>query len=140
MLCLFDTSAVVKLLVDEDGSAVAARLWDDASVVAASRLAYPECRAALAAARRARRLTQAAKATATRSLDQLWEELRVVELSPQIAELAGALSDEAILGGADAVHLASAVLLGGDETVVVTWDKRLRAAALSLGLAVGPAS
>lgn len=140
MFCLFDTSAVVKLLIDEDGSHLAARLWDDASAVAASRLAYPECRAALAAARRANRLTQAARVTATRSLDELWEELRVVELSPQIAALAGALSDEAVLGGADAVHLASAVLLGGDDTVVVTWDGRLRAAALSLGLVVSAAT
>lgn len=140
MLCLFDTSAIVKLLIEEDGSPIAATLWDEASAVAVSRLAYPECRAALAAARRARRLTQPARAAAVSSLDEMWAEVRVVELTPQITALAGALADQAVLGGADAVHLASAVLLGGEETVVVTWDRRLRDAALSFGLAVSPAA
>lgn len=140
MLCLFDSSAFVKLVIDEDGSELAATLWDDASVVTASRLAYPECRAALAAAERAGRLRPAARRSATRTFEGLWAGVRVVELSPQVADLAAALTDEVVLGGADAVHLASAVLLGDSDVVLVTWDTRLRDATIALGLRGAPAA
>ena len=49
-LVYFDSSALVKLVVDEDGSDLAAELWDGCDAALASRLAYPEVRAALAAA------------------------------------------------------------------------------------------
>ena len=49
-----DTSALIKLIVAEDGSDVAAELWNSYPA-ACGVLAYPEARAALAAARRARR-------------------------------------------------------------------------------------
>lgn len=53
----FDSSAFVKLLVDEEGSELAAALWDGCDAAASSRLAYPEVCAALAAAGRSRRLS-----------------------------------------------------------------------------------
>jgi predicted nucleic acid-binding protein len=52
----FDSGAFVKLIVDEDGSELAAALWDGADAAVSSRLAYPEVCAVLAAAQRARRL------------------------------------------------------------------------------------
>ena len=51
----FDSSAFVKLVVEEEGSDLAAALWDGCDVAVSSRLAYPEVRAALAAAGRADR-------------------------------------------------------------------------------------
>lgn len=53
----FDSSALVKLLVEEDGSDVAADLWDGCDLAVASRLAQVEVPAALAAAHRWRRMT-----------------------------------------------------------------------------------
>lgn len=53
----FDSSAMVKLLVEEDGSDVAAALWDGCDAAVSSRLAYPEVRTTLAAAGHDRRLT-----------------------------------------------------------------------------------
>ncbi len=41
----FDSSAFVKLVVDEDGSELAAALWDGCDAAVSSRLAYPEVRA-----------------------------------------------------------------------------------------------
>jgi uncharacterized protein len=55
----FDSSAFVKLVVEEDGSEVAATLWDGCDAAVSSRLAYPEVRAALAAAGCAHRLDPA---------------------------------------------------------------------------------
>ena len=51
-LVYFDSSAFMKLLVEEAGSELAADLWDGCEAALSSRLAYPEVRAALAAARR----------------------------------------------------------------------------------------
>ena len=51
-LAYFDSSALVKLVVQEEGSDLAADLWDSCDAALASRLAYPEVRAALAAAGR----------------------------------------------------------------------------------------
>lgn len=49
----FDSSAFVKLLVEEPGSVLAAQLWDGCDAAVSSKLAYPEVRAALAAGGRA---------------------------------------------------------------------------------------
>jgi predicted nucleic acid-binding protein len=51
-LVYFDSSALVKLAVEEVGSDVASALWDGCDAALSSRLAYPEVCAALAAAHR----------------------------------------------------------------------------------------
>jgi uncharacterized protein len=141
LLCLFDSSALVKLVVEEAASDVAARLWDEADVGLASRLAYPEVRAALASAERSGRLTSTSRRRAADSFGDFWQAIRVVEVTAQIADSAAQLADRLLLGGADAVHLASARLLTtAGDVVVVTWDVRLQRAAVASGLAVAPAS
>ena len=52
MAYYLDTSAAVKLVVEESGSDLVAELWDGCDAALTSRLAYPEVRAALAAAAR----------------------------------------------------------------------------------------
>lgn len=135
----FDSSAFVKLLVEEDGSDLAARLWDGADVVAASRLAVPEVRAALAAARRAGRLDRSAERRASRDWDEFGSATRVVELTPAVAAAAADLASRLVLGGADAVHLASAMTMIEARPILAAWDVRLRTAALETGLDVAPA-
>lgn len=134
----FDSSAFVKLLVEESGSDVAARLWDEADVVVASRLAFPEVAAALAAARRVARLDLAAERRSRRGWDQFWSATRVVELTPAVAGAAATLAGRLVLGGADAVHLASAMLMVDAEPMLAAWDVRLRTAAMEVGLLVAP--
>jgi uncharacterized protein len=124
--------------VAEEGSDVAGELWDSYPA-ACSVLAYPEARAALAAARRARRLTARAHDRAVGELDALNAELVVVGVDAALARRAGELADERALRGYDAVHLASALALGPGETILVTWDRGLSNAALDTGLAVAPA-
>lgn len=134
----FDSSAFVKLLVEESDSDVAARLWDEADVVVASRLAFPEVSAALAAARRTERLDVSSERRAHRDWDELWAATRVVELTDNVAADAAKLSRKHRLGGADAVHLASAMTLGEASPILAAWDARLRAAAIQAGLVVAP--
>ncbi len=63
----------------------------------------------------------------------------IVGIDASLSRLAGDLAAEHLLRGYDAVHLASALRLG-DRTTLITWDRRLREAAVAAGLAVAPAS
>lgn len=136
----FDSSAFVKLLVEEDGSDTAARLWDEADAVVASRLALPEVSAALAAARRGGRLEPHDEHSARRAWDEFWDATRVIELTEHLAEVASALAARMVLGGADGVHLASALTLAEADLVLITWDRRLSTAAVEAGVMVAPPS
>jgi len=57
VIAYFDTSALLKLVIAEDGADQAELLWQSVGEVVVSRLAWPEAVAALAAAQRGRRLT-----------------------------------------------------------------------------------
>ena len=138
MTTYFDTSAVVKLLVQEEDSAQARGLWDGASAAVTSRLAYPESRAALAAARRGGRLTKGSLDAAKRILDRVWAQVHVVELTSEIAVAAGDLAERFALRGYDAVHLASAISLGTGSAILATWDDDLAVAAGRAGLNTAP--
>lgn len=139
MIAYFDSSALVKLVIEEPGSDSSADLWDAADAVLSSRVAYPEVRAALAAAQRNHRLTDPQLAGATDLWAELWEALRVVELTDELAQRSGELAEEHALSGFDAVHLASALLFPAGELVVATWDGRLHAALVAVGLTTLPA-
>ncbi|MGH9379152.1 MAG: type II toxin-antitoxin system VapC family toxin [Thermoanaerobaculia bacterium] len=135
----FDSSAFVKLLVDEEGSDLAAQLWDGCDAAVSSRLAYPEVRAALAAAARDGRLERQAHETAEADWEEFWSATRVIEMSEAVAQHAGGLAQEYALRGADAVHLASALALGTNTVVLAVWDTRLRLGAEAAGLRIAPA-
>jgi predicted nucleic acid-binding protein len=137
----FDSSALVKLLLDEDGQHVSRAVWDAADATATSRLAYPEVRAGLAAAFRGRRLDPDRYLAAKVEWGRRWSELRLIEPGPGVLEAAGELAESCALRGFDAVHLASALRLGvdGDGPILVAWDERLRAAATEFGLRTAPA-
>jgi predicted nucleic acid-binding protein len=135
----FDSSAWVKLLVEEEGSDLAATLWDGCDAATSSRLAYPEVVAALAAAVRARRLEPAAERQAAATWEDFWSETRVVELTAAVAARAGVPAREHALRGADAVHLSSALAIGSGVVLLATWDARLRAGAAASGLRLAPA-
>jgi uncharacterized protein len=137
----FDSSAFVKLLVEEDGSDLAATLWDGCDAAVSSRLAYPEVRAALAAAERADRLDSSGRRRAEAAWEEdYWASTRPVELTESVTAHAGRLAGEYALGGADAVHLASLLAVGREETILAVWDRRLRTGARSAGVRVVPAA
>jgi predicted nucleic acid-binding protein len=130
----FDSSALVKLVIEETGSEDAAMLWDGADSVLTSRVGHPEIRAALSAAHRAARLDDDAYERAKAAWEALRAALRLVELTPQIETDAGELAERHPLSGFDAVHLASALTLAAVPVIVATWDARLLVAAQTAGL------
>ncbi|SHN88861.1 hypothetical protein SAMN05660350_04851 [Geodermatophilus obscurus] len=137
VLC-FDSSASVKLVVEEDGSDLAAALWDGCDAAASSRLAYPEVCAALAAAGRAHRLDPADQHRAEAVWEDYWAATRAVELTGFVTAHAGDLAGRHALRGADAVHLASLLAVGTTDTLFAVWDQRLRAGALAAGVQLAP--
>ncbi len=134
----FDSSAFVKLLVEEEGSDLTAALWDGCDAAVCSRLGYPEVRAALAAAGRDHRLEPTDQARAEAAWEDFWAATRAVELTSGLARRAGGLAAAHALRGADAVHLASALAVGATETVLAAWDRRLRTGARAVGLTLAP--
>lgn len=137
-LVFFDSSAFVKLLVEEDDSDVAATLWDGCDAAVSSRLAYPEVRAALAAAGRAHRLGADEQHHAEAMWEEYWAATRTVELTEDITHQAGRLAAAHAMRGADAVHLASVLAIGVDDTVFAVWGQRLRTAAQEVAVRLAP--
>lgn len=136
----FETSAFFKLVVDEDGSADAVEVWEAAHRVIASRLMYPEARAALAAAVRAGRVTTAESRLVRSRLESRWDQVEVIEIDDEIARASGDLAETHALRGFDSVHLASAIALADETSIFATWDLELRAAGQRVGLQLTPAA
>jgi predicted nucleic acid-binding protein len=138
-LVYFDASALVKLVVEEDGSELATALWDGCDRALSSRLSFPEVCSALAAATRDHRIATRSLAKARRDLERFWSAVQPVELTPAVERHAGELASAHSLRGADAVHLASALAMDLPDLIVAVWDHRLREGVLSAGLRVAPA-
>ena len=132
----FDSSALVKLLVlGEQDSDVAIELFRAADRRATSVIAYAECRAAVAAAFRSKRLKASDARKAVAALDDVWPAMDRLTVSEDIVHRAGDLADRRSLRGFDAIHLASA-LVQAPDAALACWDQQLSQAARAEGLAL----
>lgn len=137
MRVYYDSSALVKLLVDEPGSQWTRDCWKELPGHCSSRLAYVETRAALARAKSANRLSVLAYRQLIGDFESLWRRLELVEADSAVVNIAGALAEEFGLRGYDAVHLSSALFLDETrETVMLTWDSNLADATAGAGIPV----
>jgi hypothetical protein len=140
VIAYFDTSALLELVIAEADADQASLLWERASEVVVSRLVWPEALAALAAARRGRRLTEEGHAAAVRLLFRdLFGRCTVVSVADHLVERAAELASGYDLRAADAIHLATALAVMEPGSIFVTWDKRLQQAAIEAGLVTAPA-
>ena len=126
-------------MIREPGSELVARLWGSACPAVSSVLAYPEGRAALAAAQRDGRLAGGSYERALEGFEELYEEVVSLGVDEPLARSAGQDAADHGLRGYDAVHLATALELGEEEVVLVTWDTDLAHAAEAAGLGVAGA-
>lgn len=130
---------MLKLLVLEEGSELAEELWRRASVRIASWLLYAEARTALAAARRAGRISGHDLKGAVRDLEAACESMQLIGVDAVLARSAGALGERFELRGYDAMHLASALSVGDPALLFATWDIDLASAVVKAGRSVAPA-
>lgn len=134
MITYVDTSTLLKLVVEEAGSDVAAVIWDTADMLASVGLVVVEARAALAAAHRAGRLTTDQHREAKRQTGARIEELHLVDVGDGLIAAAADLAEADGLRGYDAVHLAGALLV--EAEILTSADGALCGAASARGLHV----
>ena len=134
MITYVDTTTLLKLVIEEDGSDRATTIWTSADTVASVSLIAVEARAALAAAKRGRRLNRVQHADAKEELDALLADLHIVEATEELIAEAAELAEAEALRGCDAVHLAATLLVGA--TILSSADTELCAAAERRGLHV----
>jgi predicted nucleic acid-binding protein len=137
-----DTSALLKLFVEEEGSVALARQIVGATHLATTcRITYAEARAALARRERESPQLRVQWAEARRLLDADWSAMGIVEVDEQLVQRAGDLADAFALRAYDAVQLAACdavrTALSGN-VVFYSFDLRLNRAARLLGLHMPP--
>ena len=120
-----DSSALVKLVIAEPESPALRRYLSGEPERATCALARVEVLRAVrghgpAALTRARRLLQ---------------RLNLVQIDDELLDAAAAL-DPRVLRSLDAIHLAAAHLFAGELTALVTYDRRMTAAAVLVDLTV----
>ncbi len=134
MIAYIDSSLFLKLLFDEPGTSQAQMLWDSDPVLISSRLLRIEARATLARGKLDGRITQQKAKVVTKTFDDLWARLTVLEISEQVAESACEIAESTRLRSLDAIHLASAMAVSAD--LFGSSDVQLCNAASELGFAV----
>jgi predicted nucleic acid-binding protein len=139
VIAYFDTSALLKLVIAEEGADQALLLWQEASEVVVSRLAWPEAVAALAAAHPGRRVSDEGYRAAAKALRRCFERCTLVSMADSLVDQAADLAAGYDLRAVDAIHLATALAVLEPDSLFVTWDRRLRVAGVQAGLASAPA-
>jgi predicted nucleic acid-binding protein len=134
MITYVDTSTLIKIIIDEDGSDAAATIWDTADELVSAHITFVEAVAAFAAAARGKRLDRERHRQARADLADLWEQFTICEVTGDVIRTAGDLAERHGLRGYDAVHLASALKVGA--TILTSSDQRLCEAAQICGLHV----
>lgn len=115
MITYFDTSALLKLLLDDEtGAAAVEHSWAASAAVVCCEIGYVEARAASAAAHRSRRLTTAGLRETRNALESLWAQIEVVPVTTALVRRAADLAEAEGLRGYDAVHLAAALAVPVD--------------------------
>lgn len=132
MIAYVDTSILIKLIVDEEGSDRADLIWQTADSLASVSLVVVEARAALAAAARCKRLSADQLQAAKSELGKFLDDLNVVEVTEELIDDAAQLAEAEGLPGYDATHLAAALFVSA--AVLTSADVALCEAAGRRGL------
>ncbi|HBG92098.1 MAG: hypothetical protein A3J81_00250 [Nitrospirae bacterium RIFOXYB2_FULL_43_5] len=139
MIVYLDTSSLVKLYVEEAGSAIVRDVTQKASVIATSKIAYAEARAAFARKQRDDGFSITALRKIVEDLNRDWESYFIIEVTDGIIRAAGDIAEKYLLRGFDSIHLASAVNLKGKimgEVFFSSTDSKLNRAAGKEGIKV----
>jgi uncharacterized protein len=132
LIVYLDTSSLVKLYVEEEGSGRVRELVERAEVVATSVVAYAEARAALARQRREGGLTADGYDRAKNDFERDWPRYLTVEVNEAVYRRAGDLAEKHHLRGFDSLHLASYLSLfreGARQLRFSAFDEALNRAA-----------
>ncbi len=131
MIAYFDTSALVKLLIEEAGSQTADDAWRAADVRMCCTIGRTEVAAAISRAWRMGRIDGETTHGLLTDLAQIWSGVTRIDADDLLCLEAASLAVLFGLRGYDAVHLAAALAPGA---MLVAADGQLLAAARAAGL------
>ncbi len=137
MILFCDSSALVKLYLREDGSDAVGSQAAASELLAVCRIAWVEVMSALARRLRERPQDAATIATARQRFAADWPRYLCLEVTQELAELAGDYADTFALRAYDSIQLAAAELARRDlpgELQLACFDARLVKAARVLGI------
>jgi uncharacterized protein len=139
LILYLDTSAFVKLYVEEQGSEIIRGAVVE-SLLHTHWITYPEMRAALARLHRMGYQTDNAYREHKLEFESDWKAVNAVLPDERILRRAGELTERFGLRGYDSVHLAAAESLrvgqGADLLRFASFDERLNQSAAELGLSL----
>lgn len=122
-----DSSAIVKLVLEEPESTLLRRYLygvDEPSRLVSSELVWTEVHRSVARA----------QLESVPDAEQQIRELVLIAVSRSVLQSAGTLEPRE-LRTLDAIHVASALALGDELTEIITYDRRMQAAATAVGVA-----
>ncbi len=137
MLLYLDTSALVKLYVDEAWSDFVVGLHQQAEIIASHQIVFVEFHAALARRNREGDIATEQFVALKKTFTEDWANYLRVQTEQPLLESAAELAEAFSLRACDSVHLAAARLLeqNSDQAVMFAcFDKRLNLAAKMLGM------
>ena len=139
MIVYFDTSALVKRYIAESDSKAVLELWKNASLAASSQLLCAEMLATFARKRREQPTLNLGPIQRTFRED--WSTLYQIAIDDDVNDRVEARLPKHSLRGADAVHLASALLVrdfAQDQVTFACADSALVNAARAEGFSIAP--
>jgi hypothetical protein len=141
ILYYLDASAWVKRYYREAGTDWVQSLFSQNSMIACASLGLVEVTATLSRKRKAGEIPAELFEQKSQELEEDWNRLIQVQFTAEAVDAARKSARELALRGADAIHLASAVLLRGrlaegDQLMLATSDSELKKAAQASGFAV----
>jgi len=141
MIVFLDTSAMIKRYIAETSSDAVSTLWGQASLIAASQLLYAEMNATFARKRREEPKNADAIAKMQEAFRSDFKTMTRIAIDDDVHQRVDDILARHPLRGADAVHLASAMLVHQVLQEQVTFacaDIALLNAARAEGLTIAP--
>lgn len=139
MIVYCDTSALMKLFVQEKFSDVVRKTCKEASHVAVSQIAWVEMCAALALKQRTGQIDAETSARALVELKHEWSRYQKLGIDQELIAQAGSFAVQFGLRAYDSVQLATARMAHqqlGDAMAMCCFDNQLNVAARRLGISV----
>ncbi len=139
MILYLDTSALVKLFINETYSELVREYYNNCRVVATSNIAYVEFNSALSRIYREGLIDFQNLQNIRNNFDNLWNFYKIINFDDNIIQKATKLLYETELRAFDSIHLASADFLREntkDNVYFACFDKKLVMSANFIGLKV----
>ncbi len=141
MILFCDTSALLKIFIEEQGSESMIEARSSSEAIAVCRITWAESMAAFAQRSRFKGANQSGLAQARSLFEQAWPGFAIADVTQALVEKAGVFAEAFALRGYDSVQLAAAHQLHDHFALPLTFacfDRRLNQAAKVLRLEVLP--